>query len=81
MPLLRIAAIVELASLAALLTNLATVHAPAVASLLGPLHGCAYLLVIGAAWHLSRSVTTTLLAAIPVIGGVIALRRTPATRG
>ncbi|MEV6630397.1 DUF3817 domain-containing protein [Actinoplanes sp. NPDC051470] len=76
MPLLRTAAIVELLSLAVLLTNLATVHVPAVASLVGPIHGCAYLLVIGAAWHLTRSARTTLLAVIPVIGGLLALRAT-----
>lgn len=76
MPLLRTAALVELLSLAVLLTNLATVHVPAVASLVGPIHGCAYLLVIGSAWHLTRSSRTTLLAAIPVIGGLLALRST-----
>jgi hypothetical protein len=74
--LLRAAAIVELVSLAVLLTNLATVHVPAVASLVGPIHGCAYLLVIGAAWQLTRSARTTLLAVIPVIGGLLALRAT-----
>ena len=76
---LRIAAVAELASLAILLINLATVHVPAVASLLGPVHGCAYLFVIGAAWNTTRSRTTTLLAAIPVVGGLIALRRRSST--
>lgn len=75
--LLRAAAIAELASLAVLLTNLATVHLPAVASLIGPIHGCAYLLVIGAAYHLTRSARTTLLAAVPIVGGILALRRAP----
>ncbi|GGM37627.1 DUF3817 domain-containing protein [Dactylosporangium sucinum] len=73
--LLRIAAVVELVSLAVLLTNLATVHVPAVASLFGPIHGCSYLLVIGTALHLTRSRSTTLLAAIPILGGLLALRR------
>ncbi|WP_432969309.1 DUF3817 domain-containing protein [Dactylosporangium sp. CA-233914] len=73
--ILRVAAIVELASLAVLLTNLATVHVAAVASLLGPIHGCAYLFVIGTTWHLTRSAPTTLLGAVPVLGGVLALRR------
>lgn len=73
--LLRAAAIVELVSLAVLLTNLATVHAAPVAALFGPVHGCAYLLVIGTAWHLTRSGPATLLAAIPVVGGLVALRR------
>ena len=72
---LRVAAIVELVSLAVLLTNLATVHVPAVASLVGPVHGCAYLFVIGATLRLTRSKTTVLLAAVPVVGGLVALRR------
>ncbi|WP_432828498.1 DUF3817 domain-containing protein [Dactylosporangium sp. CA-092794] len=73
--LLRVAAVVELLSLAVLLTNLATVHIPAVVPLFGPIHGCAYLLVIGTALHLTRSRSTTLLAAVPIIGGLLALRR------
>jgi hypothetical protein len=73
--LLRAAAVVELASLAVLLANLATVHVPAVASLVGPIHGCAYLLVIGVTGHLTRSARATLPAAIPVVGGLMALRR------
>jgi hypothetical protein len=73
--LLRIGAIVELVTLAALLTNLAGAHVPAVASLLGPIHGCAYLFVVGAAWRLTRSAPMTLLAAVPVAGGVITLAR------
>jgi hypothetical protein len=72
---LRIAAIVELVSLAVLLANLVTVHLPAVASLVGPIHGCAYLFVIGAALRLTGSKTTALLAAVPVVGGLVALRR------
>jgi hypothetical protein len=51
------------------------VHVPWIASLIGPVHGCAYLLVIGAAFRLTRSAATTLLAAVPVAGGLIALRR------
>ncbi|MEU7900220.1 DUF3817 domain-containing protein [Nonomuraea sp. NPDC049152] len=73
---LRIAAGIEALSLVVLLVNLLTVHARAVASLVGPLHGTAYLAVI----------VTTLLspaaaasgvrwrAAIPAIGGLLALR-------
>ena len=72
---LRVAAIVEPVSLAVLLTNLATAHVAAVASLVGPIHGCAYLFVIGAALRLTRSRTTTALAAVPIVGGLLALRR------
>lgn len=73
--LLRVGAIVEVASLVVLLANLATVHVAAVASLVGPIHGCAYLLVIGAAFRSSRSTVTTVLAALPAVGGLVALRR------
>lgn len=75
MRLLRIAAFVEVISLAALLVNLGTVHVPEVASLLGPVHGCAYLVVIGATLSLTRSAATRALAVVPVAGGLIALRR------
>jgi hypothetical protein len=73
--LLTIAARVELASLIVLLANLATVHLAAVATLLGPLHGCAYLLVIGCTVAVTRSRRPRLLSVIPGIGGLLALRR------
>lgn len=75
---LRLAAAVELASLTILLINLATLHLPPVATLLGPLHGCAYLVVIGATLRSSRDGTTRLLSAVPGLGGYLALRRLPA---
>lgn len=76
MPLrvLRIATAVELVSLVVLLVNLATVHLPAVASLVGPVHGCAYLFVIGATLALTRSTPARLLAAVPAVGGLLVLR-------
>ncbi|MEU8232118.1 DUF3817 domain-containing protein [Actinoplanes sp. NPDC048967] len=73
--LLRIAALVELASLVLLLTNLATVHWAPVASLLGPVHGCAYLFVIGATVQVTGDLRTRLLAAVPGIGGLLVIRR------
>ncbi|WP_306207008.1 DUF3817 domain-containing protein [Actinoplanes sp. RD1] len=76
MRVLRSAAAVELASLVLLLLNLATVHWPVVATLLGPVHGCAYLVVIGATVRESRSVSTRLLAVIPGVGGWLVVRRT-----
>jgi uncharacterized protein DUF3817 len=77
MPLrpLRVVATVELASLVLLLANLATVHWPAVASLLGPTHGCAYLLVIVLTFHSTSSTRVRVTAWIPGIGGVLVLRR------
>ena len=74
---LRIAVAVESVSLLVLLINLATTRLQAITSLVGPLHGTAYLAVItvtvlapstassGARWR----------AAIPAIGGLLALRR------
>ncbi|RVX41253.1 uncharacterized protein DUF3817 [Nonomuraea polychroma] len=72
---LRIAAVVEAVSLMVLLINLFATHIKAISSLVGPLHGMAYLVVItatvlapatassGARWR----------AAIPAIGGLLAL--------
>lgn len=74
---LRIAAAVEAFSLVALLVNLLTAHAPVVSSLVGPLHGTAYLVVIAAAWQVSSAETsgTRWAAAVPGVGGLLALRR------
>jgi len=73
--LLRVAARVELVTLLVLLANLATVHAPAVATLVGPLHGCAYLLVIGSTLAATRQGRPRLLALVPGVGGLLAERR------
>jgi hypothetical protein len=73
--LLRVASLVEFGSLLLLLTNLATVHWAGVASLLGPVHGCAYLFVLGATVRATRDLRTRLLAAVPGIGGLLVLRR------
>lgn len=73
--MLRVAAAVEFASLAFLLLNLATVHWAAVASLLGPTHGCAYLFVIGATLRETRTVPVRLLAIVPGLGGLLVIRR------
>ncbi|GAA2507619.1 DUF3817 domain-containing protein [Winogradskya humida] len=72
---LRTAAIVEPASVILLFTNLATVHWPAIATLLGPLHGCAYLIVIGTTLRESPDTRTRLLALLPAIGGLLTTRR------
>lgn len=73
--LLRAAARVEVASLALLLLNLATVHREAVSSLLGPVHGAAYLFVIGATWQATRTRRLRALAFVPGVGGLLVLRR------
>ncbi|GAB3902800.1 DUF3817 domain-containing protein [Microbispora bryophytorum] len=73
---LRVAAAVELGSLAVLLANLATVHLPPVSSLVGPLHGCAYLVVVvAAARDAGCDLTGKALAWLPGIGGLLVLRR------
>ncbi|MEV4709355.1 DUF3817 domain-containing protein [Actinoplanes sp. NPDC049316] len=72
---LRLAALVELASLVVLLVNLATVHVPEVASLAGPVHGCAYLVVVGATLRDSADGRARLLAVVPGAGGLLAIRR------
>ncbi|WP_258349408.1 DUF3817 domain-containing protein [Saccharopolyspora gregorii] len=80
--LLRAAAIVEAASLLVLLVNLATVHWEPVASATGPIHGCAYLLAIAATWAGPAPTRARLVALIPAVGGLLALRetrRTPTT--
>jgi hypothetical protein len=73
--LLKAAARVEFVSLVLLFANLATFHWPSVASLVGPIHGCAYLFVIGATLRATRDVRTRLLSAVPGIGGLLAARR------
>ncbi|MFE5487533.1 DUF3817 domain-containing protein [Streptomyces sp. NPDC056527] len=74
---LRIAAGVEAFSLVALLANLLTTHTPAVSSLVGPLHGTAYLVVIAATWQVSDAAMpgARWAAAVPGVGGLLALRR------
>ncbi|MGP3752290.1 MULTISPECIES: DUF3817 domain-containing protein [unclassified Streptomyces] len=73
---LRIAAHAELVSLVVMLANLATVHLGPVSSLMGPTHGCAYLVVVIAAWRHERATSAVrALAVVPGIGGLLALRR------
>ncbi|CAM3036296.1 hypothetical protein SAXI111661_15445 [Saccharomonospora xinjiangensis] len=70
--------LLELLSLAVLLTNLATVHADGVTSVMGPVHGAAYLSVAVIAL-LTRGLRTRtrVLVALPVIGGICALTLVP----
>lgn len=71
---LRIAAAAEAVSLAVLLVNLATVHADAVTSLGGPVHGTAYLAVIAGTWFMPATARVRWSALVPGIGGLLALR-------
>ncbi|NGO76276.1 DUF3817 domain-containing protein [Streptomyces sp. YC504] len=79
---LRLAANAELVSLILLLANLATVHLKPVSSLMGPAHGCAYLVVIAATWRIEGAgATTKATAVLPGIGGLLALRQFTAGAG
>ncbi|GAA2957735.1 MULTISPECIES: DUF3817 domain-containing protein [Streptomyces] len=72
---LRIAARAELLSLLVLLANLVTVHLPAVSSLAGPVHGCAYLFVVVLVFRTpGASGATKGYALLPGAGGLLALR-------
>ncbi len=74
--LLRIAAAAEVITLVLMLANLFTAHVPEISSLLGPTHGCAYLLVvIGTLRHPGADGRTKLLAILPGLGGLFAERR------
>jgi hypothetical protein len=69
------ASVVETTSLAVLVANLATVHHPLVTSTTGPVHGFAYLATIAIAFLLPLATGTRLLAMVPGVGGLLALRR------
>ncbi len=76
-PLLRtleILSVLELVSIALLLGNRVTVDLPAVAPVLGPVHGALYLAVVVTAL-LGRGLLlrTRLLALVPVLGGVFTI--------
>ncbi|WP_432941607.1 DUF3817 domain-containing protein [Kribbella sp. CA-253562] len=73
---LRAAATAEVVSLVILFANLFTVHWAAVSSLIGPTHGCCYLLVVILTAREARaSRPTKLIALIPAVGGLLVLRR------
>ncbi|MFX0591224.1 DUF3817 domain-containing protein [Melissospora conviva] len=72
---LRAAALVELVSLVVLLVNLSTVHLESVTAVMGPAHGCAYLVVVVAAWRsASATAMVRILALLPGVGGLVVLR-------
>ncbi len=78
---LTVASVVEAASLLVLVLNRASVHLPAVASAVGPLHGFAYLATIATAFLVPLATRSRLLALVPGIGGLLALRSARATAG
>lgn len=70
----RVIALVEALSLLVLFGNLATVHAPEVAALVGPLHGTAYLAGIVLTCTRTKVLRIRLLSLIPAVGAALALR-------
>lgn len=78
----RIAAFVELVTLVVLLANLATVHLKPVTSLVGPTHGCAYLVIVLATWRNGQAATAAkAVALLPGIGGLLVLRQLAGAEG
>ena len=79
MPLraLRAAAAVEALSLLVLVLNLVTGHVPALASAVGPIHGCAYLIAIALTWSMTRTPAIRALSIIPGFGALLVPRRLP----
>lgn len=71
---LAVATTVELATLAVLLVNLATVHWAPLASAVGPLHGTAYLVTAVLAWQLPLPRRVRLRGLVPAVGGLLVLR-------
>lgn len=75
MTVLRVAAMVEALSLLLLLTNLITVHIGQIASLAGPIHGTAYLVVIAMTFLQAAAPRRgRWLSLVPGIGGLLVLR-------
>jgi hypothetical protein len=72
---LRIIGVIEAATLALLLLNLVTMHWHILTSVLGPVHGLAYLSAIIVAVLISAgSARVWLWALIPGVGGLLAVR-------
>ena len=70
---LALATAVELATLTALLVDLATVHWAPLASAVGPLHGTAYLVTAVLAWQLPVRRGVRLRGLVPAVGGLLVL--------
>jgi hypothetical protein len=69
-----VSATVELVSLVVLLLNMATGNDQAIAALVGPVHGIAWLFGVIVTWRdPRRTAGIAVLAAVPGIGGMLAL--------
>ena len=75
LPILRVASVLEVVTLGLMLANLFTVHDATVSSVMGPLHGFTYLTVVICALLVDGLPgRARMLAWLPVIGGLLALR-------
>lgn len=73
---LGVLSLCELVSVVVLLANFATVHHPAVASTLGPVHGALYLSVaVTALLGQDLTVRTRVYAVLPLLSGPLTLFR------
>ncbi|MDQ0771945.1 hypothetical protein QF026_000411 [Streptomyces aurantiacus] len=75
---LRVAAVVEAASLLILFINLFTLHAEPITSLGGPVHGTAYLIVIALTFSATvrgASAGARRRSFVPGVGGMLVLQR------
>ena len=76
--ILRVASVVEVLTLAVLLGNLFTAHDPAISAAMGPVHGLTYLTVVVCAMLVDGLPRRAkMLAWIPVVGGLLAIRMAP----
>ncbi len=74
-PFLRVASVIEVLTLLVLLGNVLTVHDPSLSSVIGPIHGFTYLAVVVSALLIEGTPKRVkVLAWIPVVGGLLALR-------
>lgn len=71
---LLVVGVLEALSLVVLLANLATGHDPAIAQLVGPVHGLLWLTGIVLAWRSTRRSLPRGLALIPGVGALLASR-------
>jgi hypothetical protein len=72
---LEVLSILELASVALLLANVATLHSRPITATMGPAHGAVYLaVVVTALFGRDLLARTRWMALIPVLGGVLTLR-------
>lgn len=80
---LTIASVAEAVTLLVLLINRVSAHLPAVTSVVGPVHGFAYLATVATAFLVPLATRARLLTLVPGVGGLLALRsaRTTGVRG